>query len=264
MKKLFAFFAIAWQNTIAYRSERVVWTIIEVFPLVYMLSLWKHQEIIGKMTAQEASYLIFYYVLALLIARLTASHYEDWVIEMIKNGEISQHLLKPFRFQTFIMGNEMAWRASGMLFSIAIVVALFPVLRAAYQTLSLSLLHIAAFLLMLIIAFLQRFFFSWLISLLAFWLDEAHAFIHFKWMLEGIFGGQWLPVAFFPLWFQQISRWTPLYSWYTLPIQTITGKLSIMQIVTGIGVSTVWVGMLFAVGQFLWHRALKKYSAVGA
>jgi len=41
-----------------------------------------------------------------------------------------------------------------------------------------------------------------MIGMAAFWFDQSKSLIHLKWMSEGIFGGAWLPLYFFPQWLQ--------------------------------------------------------------
>jgi ABC-2 type transport system permease protein len=262
MKKFIAFSRITWQNSLTYRAESLVWFALEALPLVYMLSLWQSLEKSGRLSQAESSKLIVYFILSLVISRLTSTHFEEWVIPEIKDGNISKSLLKPFSYIHYLLANSLTWKIFGIVYLVPSAVLLYPTL-SNLTGIYIYPAELLIFTFILVIAFIQRFCVSWLICLTAFWLDQSKSLMHFKWMMEGIFGGAWLPLYFFPEWFQKIAQWTPFYSWYYLPIQFFNHNLSLEDITRPVILSVLWVVVLISLGKLFWKRSLARYSSVG-
>lgn len=129
MKKYWAFCKIQWQQTLAYRGESFVWFLLELLPVIYLINLWLSLDRSGLMSPEKVGGLIVYQFLALGISRLTASHFEEWVIDHIKDGSIAGNFLKPFSYQGYLFANTLTWRLSGFLYMIPTLFLLIPVWR---------------------------------------------------------------------------------------------------------------------------------------
>lgn len=262
MRKFIAFLKVIWQLTITYRGESLVWFILEIIPLLIIISFWQSLLISGRIDSVQFAQLVIYYFLTLVITRLSSVHFEDWVIDDIKDGKISTYLIKPFSYQVFLMANEVTWRFSGIIYLLPIILAISPFISKLNFSPP-SLIELVLFILILFIAFLQRYFIGFMIGMAAFWFEQSKSLIHLKWMSEGIFGGAWLPLYFFPTWLQDFSKFTPFYYWYYFPIELVLKKLALSEIIFGLTASVIWVLVLKILAARLWHRALYKYSAVG-
>jgi len=260
MRKFLAFLKIAWQETIAYRAESFVWFILEIVPLIPLISLWSYLEKINQMSHQQSVSLILYYLITIGISRLFSSHFDDWLIDDIKDGKVSSSLLKPFSYKMFLLANETSWRIAGFVYYLPVLAVLLPTVTGSLQTR--PILVIISFF-VLVVSYVQRFYISLIIATTAFWIDQSKSLIHFKWMAEGIFGGSWLPLYFFPLWIQTFAKFTPFYSWYYFPIQLMLNLLKPAEIVSGLITSIIWVIALVFFGNLFWKKAINKYSAVG-
>lgn len=262
MRKYWAFCKTTWQQTMAYRGESLVWFILEAIPMVYMMNLWISLEKLGRISVDTAGWLIAYQFLTLFIARLTANHFDDWVIKDIKDGTISKNLLKPFSYKGYLMANELTWRISGFIYLIPTLMVLIPV-RSMFGGVHLQYQQLFFVVVLLITSFFQRFFVSYIITLAAYWFDQASFLIHLKWMLEGLLGGAWMPIEFFPWWVRMIASMTPFYFWFTLPIRGFLQPISINEQLIFVFFSTLWVFLLFVITRWLEKKALFKYSASG-
>jgi len=253
MKKFFAFMGIVWQQTLAYRAEHFVWFLLDLIPAFVISNLWVyvHQQSI-----------VYYYVVNILIERLTATHFEDWMIDEVKDGKISTYLLKPFSYRVFLAANEITWRLSGLIFVIPSLFLFYPLLKNTPFP-NISLPHLLLTLTLIPIIFLSRFCISFIIGSSSFWLENSKAFSHFKWMCEGLFGGAWLPLFMFPIAVQNFARATPFYYFFFFPNQLILGKLNNVEIMTGLFVCITWLAILLIISTWVWRRAIRAYSAVG-
>jgi ABC-2 type transport system permease protein len=53
---------------------------------------------------------------------------------------------------------------------------------------------------------------------------------------------------------------------YTMsfPVELLMGRLRLREILLGIAIQWIWVTALYALNRWVWHRGLRRYSAVGA
>src|SRR3989442_11789867 len=114
MKKYFHVINIGIQNNLTYRFNFLMRTLFGLIPLVAMLYVWR-TIYEGKGTGSTVgdyslAQMISYYLLVTVVDALTAVNEDDWQIATdIKDGNISQFLLKPidyltYRFCLFVSG----------------------------------------------------------------------------------------------------------------------------------------------------------------
>lgn len=253
---------MSWQESLTYRGETIVWFLLEIIPTLIMISLWNSLYQSGRFSAAQHQQLVIYYLLTLFISRTTASHFEDTMIDQIKDGFVSFFILKPVSLKRALFALEASWRSTGLIYLIPVILFLpFMVNVSSLNFINLSTIFTLP--LLIIYLYTNRFFVSFLITLGAFWFEQAKSLVHLKWMAEGILGGSWLPLFFFPDWWQTIAEFTPFYYWYYFPINLITGRLSGFEIIKGSLISLVWLIFLYICSNIMWVRAVRKYSAAG-
>lgn len=253
MKKFFAFMGIVWQQTLAYRAEHFVWFLLDLIPALVISNLWVY--------VHQAP-LVYYYIINILIERLTANHFEDWMIDEVKDGKISTYLIKPFSYRIFLAANELTWRFSGLIFVLPSLLLFYPLLKnTPVPTITIHYLLLTLFLIPVI--FLSRFCISFLIGSSSFWLSNSKAFSHFKWMMEGVFGGAWLPLFMFPQILQTVAKFTPFYYFFYFPNQLLLGQLTNLEIFTGLTIFLTWFCLLYLLSTLVWRQVIRAYSAVG-
>src|SRR6266542_5941805 len=104
MKKYWHVINIAIQNTLTYRLNFVFRSVFSLIPLFATISLWRAiyagqpGDVAGYTLAQMTSY----YLVVTIVEALTAVTEDDWQIATdIKDGQISQFLLKPIDYLTY-------------------------------------------------------------------------------------------------------------------------------------------------------------------
>src|SRR5689334_15665023 len=106
MKKYFHVINIGIQNNLTYRFNFLMRTLFGLIPLVAMLYVWR-TIYEGKGTGSTVgdyslAQMISYYLLVTVVDALTAVNEDDWQIATdIKDGNISQFLLKPIDYLTY-------------------------------------------------------------------------------------------------------------------------------------------------------------------
>src|SRR6185503_18439801 len=117
MKKYRHVLNIGIQNSLTYRFNFLARSLFGLIPLMAMLYVWRTiyrgnaeksgSDMVGTYTLAQ---MVSYYLLASIVDALTAVNEDDWQIAAdIKDGNISQFLLKPidyllFRLCLFVSG----------------------------------------------------------------------------------------------------------------------------------------------------------------
>lgn len=254
MHKFLAFVRMATQEDLAYRAEKVIWTLVEFAGLVPIFSLWIVLGRAGKISPDQSGYLLAYYLIVLILSRLTTSDLEEWLIDDIKDGRISRDIIRPFSFHMYLFAKEFVWRMAYIFYIVPFVVALVLMVPSV---------RVVFLLPMVILIFSQRLAVAMLVAFSAFWIDQSKSLSHVKWMLGGLLGGGMLPLTFFPSWFQTVARWSPFYGWLYFPAQTVLGKLPTPQVISGLATSVMWTILLIGAAGWTWRRGLRHYGAVG-
>src|SRR6516164_4100590 len=101
MKKYWHVIGIGIQSNLAYRVNYLTRTLFSFIPLFAMLSLWRtiYQNHSGGSSGFSQADMMFYYLLVAVVDVLTAVNEDDWQIASdIREGNISQFLLKPIDY----------------------------------------------------------------------------------------------------------------------------------------------------------------------
>src|SRR5207253_7690204 len=114
MQKYWHVINIGIQNTLVYRVNFLFRAVFGLIPLMATIFLWRAiyagQAAGGEVAGYTLAQMTSYYLLVTIVDALTAVNEDDWQIAAdIKDGNISQFLLKPidylwFRFCLFISG----------------------------------------------------------------------------------------------------------------------------------------------------------------
>src|ERR1041385_7719837 len=123
VRKYFHVIGIGIQNNLAYRFNFLARTLFGFIPLIAIISVWK-TIYSGKNSSNVGDYslgqMISYYLLVAIVDALTAVNEDDWQIAAdIKDGNISQFLLKPIDYLWF----RLCMFLSGRLAYMAVAVA---------------------------------------------------------------------------------------------------------------------------------------------
>src|SRR5712671_591558 len=106
MQKYFHAFNIGIQNNLTYRFNFLARALFGLIPLTAVIMLWR-KIYAGKaddsvISTYSLAQMISYYLLVTIVDALTAVNEDDWQIAAdIKDGNISQFLLKPIDYLWF-------------------------------------------------------------------------------------------------------------------------------------------------------------------
>jgi ABC-2 type transport system permease protein len=267
MKKYWHVINIGIQNNLTYRFNFLARTDFGFIPLIAMLYVWRaiYQ---GKGTGANVgdyslAQMISYYLLVTIVDALTAVNEDDWQIAAdIKDGNISQFLLKPidylaFRFCLFFSG-RITYLAVA-----ATPLVLFILCYKSYFVLPADWTTLGCFLFSTALTALLQFFTSYAMAMLAFWVLEVSTFIFILFAFEYLASGHLFPLDILPRGLEQALYFTPFPYQLFFPVSIYMGKTTGLEIGRGLLIQFLWVLAAYVLARFMWARGIRKYSAVG-
>jgi ABC-2 type transport system permease protein len=265
MKKYWHVLKIGIQNTLVYRFNFFFRAAFGLVPLLATIYLWR--TIYGKNTSQIAGYtlagMISYYLLVTIVDALTAVTEDDWQIATdIKDGNISQFLLKPIDYLSY----RLCLFFSGRLIFTAVSVVpvtLFILLLKKYLVGPADWTAFGFFLLSVIMTALLQFLMSYTMALLAFWLLEVSTVIFIMFAFEYIAGGHLFPINILPTALAHALGYTPFPYLLFFPVSIYLGQVKGAALLQGLALQAIWVGIFYLLARFVWARGIRKYGAVG-
>ncbi len=267
LRKYWHVLNVGLQNHLTYRFNFLARALFGLLPLMAILSLWRTIYEGKGDEATVATYtlaqMISYYLLVTVVDALTAVNEDDWQIAAdIKDGNISQFLLKPvdylwFRFTLFLSG-RLTYLAVA-----CVPITLFILYWRQYFVFPPDWGTFGWFVISLAMTALLQFFLSYMMAMLAFWVLEVSTFIFILYAFEYIASGHLFPLDILPPALEQALYLTPFPYQLYVPVGIYMGKVTGSELVRSLIMQAAWVALAYLLARLAWHRGIKKYSAVG-
>ncbi len=258
-------FAMGLQSGLVYRWNFLLRVLFSLLHLAALFALWgaayAGRESIGGYSFQQT----MSYFLCLVIANYLISAFnEDYQIgEEIRGGTINQFLTKPIDYYTYRLTIFFANRlVTGVVVAIPILICL-PLL-GEYLPRDVEAWRWVALVPSIVLSAMIQFSIAYCFGLLAFWFLEIQGFVILSLAVETLLSGQVFPLDLMPRTLFEISQWLPFYYQAYFPVAIITGRVPDLAAANhGIAIQLLWVLLLMAGGRVLWHRGLRRHTAVG-
>jgi ABC-2 type transport system permease protein len=255
------------QNNLTYRFNFLARTLFGLIPLAAILYVWKaiyagktSDATVGAYTFAQ---MVSYYLLVTIVDALTAVNEDDWQIAAdIKDGNISQFLLKPidylwYRFCLFLSGRLTYLAVAG------VPLAIFILSLHRYFVLPPDAATFGLFLGSVVLTALLQFFTSYTLAMLAFWVLEVSTFIFIVFAFEYLASGHLFPLDILPPALERVLYFTPFPYQLYFPIGIYMGRITGSELVFGLIVQGAWVIGAYVLARFAWARGIRKYAAAG-
>lgn len=267
MKKYLHVINIGIQNTLVYRVNFLFRAAFGLVPLTATILLWRTiyegKEAGGTVAGYSLAQMVSYYLVVTIVNSLTAVNEDDWQIAAdIKDGHISQFLLKPvdylaYRFCLFFSGRVIYTAVA------FVPVALFILYHREFFVLPPSVGAFGWFLVSVLMTGVMQFLISYTMALLAFWVLEVATFIFILFAFEYIAGGQLFPLNILPPAISAALDCTPFPYLLFFPVSIYLGQTTGEALWRGLAIQAFWMVAAYVLARFVWSRGIKKYSAVG-
>ncbi|MEM4134188.1 MAG: ABC-2 family transporter protein [Candidatus Micrarchaeia archaeon] len=229
-----------------------------VFYLWNSIFAWNKVDEINGFTLSQ---LVTYGIVALFISNICITWLDSEIDLLINTGDILMKLINPIKLNVYLF---YIFR-SDFIFSIFTIG--LPGLLLSIFVLNISfldLLIIFVFIISLILAALINFFIDIFSGGLSFWTKEnIYGFRMMKSFLFTLFGGSFIPLVFFPQWFQTIAYLLPFQAAYNLPLLIYIGKIQGFEIITSILLQLFWVIVLYFTSSIYLEKSIKRFEAFG-
>lgn len=267
MKKYWHVIGIGVQNNLTYRFNFLARTLFGFIPLTAILLLWRNIYAGKGEGATVTTYTLVemtsYYLVVTVVDALTAVNEDDWQIAAdIKDGNISQFLLKPVDYLWFRFCLFLAGRATYLAVACIPIALVIFFLRDSF-VLPANGTTFAIFLVSVALTALLQFFLSYTMAMLAFWLMEISTFVFILYAFEYIASGHMFPLDILPPLVKQLLFFTPFPYQLYLPVGIYLGKVSGPDLVIGLAMQAGWVVVAYFFARFAWFHGIKKYAAAG-
>jgi ABC-2 type transport system permease protein len=267
MRKYWHVINIGIQNNLTYRVNYLVRCVFGFLPLIAIIFLWRAiyadqggGAIIGTFTFTQ---MVSYYLLAAIVDALTAVNEDDWQIAAdIKDGNISQFLLKPIDYLWLRLCLFCSGRVTYISVT-AIPLAIFIWCWHSYFILPPDGATFVIFMLSVGLTALIQFFTSFAMAMLAFWVLEVSTFIFILYALEYLASGHLFPLDVLPPAVARALYFTPFPYQLYFPISIYMGKIHGTELVRGLAAQSCWVVVTYGIARLAWARGLRKYAAAG-
>lgn len=267
VKKYWHVINIGIQNNLTYRVNFLFRVLFGFLPLLATIYLWRAvfgskpagQEVSGYSLLQMTSY----YLIVTLVDVLTAVSEDDWQIAAdIKDGNISQFLVKPMDYLTYRL---CLFFSSRMIYLLVAFVPLgiFIFCMRKYFILPPDPMLLVWFLVSVFLTALLQFFTSYAMAMLAFWVLEVSTFIFILFAFEYIASGHLFPLDILPPAIARLLQFTPFPYQLFFPVSIYMGRTTGSQLAHGLMIQAAWVVAAYLLARFAWRRGIRKYAAVG-
>ena len=257
------YWQVNWAEQWQYRANLLMYLAFWLVSPITYLAVWTTiANAQGSVNGLTAADFAAYYLTLLPVDILTSSitiHILAWKIQ---EGTISNELLQPVHpvlTNTFV--NNIAFKVLQLLVFVPVwimLVLLFhPALTYSWQSM---LLVVPA----LVMGFIIRFLMDGVITIIAFWTTRVWAIYNMNSAVSVMLNGGFVPLALLPIAVQAVAQFLPYQLSVSFPILLLLNHLTPDKIVLNFGLQVVWLGVLYALFTFMWRRAIKQYSAVGA
>jgi ABC-2 type transport system permease protein len=255
------------QNTLVYRVNFLFRACFGLIPLLATLYIWRAiyaakpggSEVAGYTLAGMTSY----YLLITIVDALTAVAEDDWQIASdIKDGHISQFLLKPIDYLVYRL---CLFGAGRLVYSMAaaIPVALFVLAQRQYLGSLPDAVTLGWFFVSVLLTALLQFFISFTLALLAFWVLEVSTFIFIAFAFESLAGGHLFPLDILPSGLATALGYTPFHYQLYFPVSIYLGRIVGPDLWRGMAIQLFWVVVFYGLARLIWRRGIRRYAAVG-
>jgi ABC-2 type transport system permease protein len=199
-----------------------------------------------------------YYVALLVVQLFTVSYEQHTFSNRVYEGQFADDLLRPHPVLLASLGENIAMRCWHAVIGLPIILAAGWVAGARFGWTDVTLAAPA-----LLLAAALRFLFVALLSLSAFWTEQAHGITGLGNTLIFLLGGTAVPITLLPGPLQALGGALPFPAMLGFPPEVATGQLTTVSILTGYTWQLVWIAVSAALLLVVWRAGVRRYTAVG-
>lgn len=266
-RALLGFYRAKFQNEIAvqfaYRGAIAIWLLALVSAPVISLVVWTTiaRENGGSAGGITTGQYAAYFVAVMVVNNMTFT-WIMWEMEWrVKNGFFSPVLLRPMHPLHNDLVQNLTFKMLTLTAMLPIAVVLAVVFGADFNP---SVGDAVAFVPVLLGAMAVRFLWEWTVGLAALWITRTVTLNQLYGTLVMFLAGQVAPLSLFPHPVRVVAAILPFRWTVAFPADVLLGRADGREMLTGVGMQLLWLGIAFLAMRQVWNRGVRRYSAVGA
>lgn len=264
MKKYWTIIKNEVQRQVEFRVSIAAFVVGNALELFIQIIIWTAIfQVADVIKGYNYNEMISYVVIGWLFMFLTTNYnFENIIAKDIREGSLSVFLVKPISYLRFISARSIG-RVMIALSVIVLQGIIYLVIFHDKLIFDLEVARAGILLLMLIFSYVIKFFFTVLIGLISFWINEINGIYFSSNMLIKFLSGAFFPISLLPVAFANFSLSLPFVYTFFVPTQLYLGKISVRDGLKGLAIELIWIVLLYLIIKFVWKKGLKKYEAVG-
>ena len=252
------------QKAMAYRFNLLTSFLADVVKTAVMLAVWiavyrQRSTIAGFDSPMMITYLLISQALNNIYGFHNAA--ERLITSKINKGTIGFDLLKPVRFTTARLAENLGQTVLQVIFAMLMIIGFkmfMPELSLPASGVYALLFAVSA-----CIGFFIMFSVSLMSGLLAFWTMSSWGLRNAKNAIVNFFSGALVPIALLPGWLQSIVNVLPFKNIIYVPTMIYMGQYSLQEALGCIGLQLFWAAALWLLTKALFGLAIRKVSING-
>ncbi len=207
--------------------------------------------------------MVMYLFLMPVVGAVMAERAYIIMSDEVKSGMIATQLIKPFSYRLRLFAESMGRKLSSILFyGLPILIGLMIYRYVSTGNLP-DWIHILRFLLSLVLGLIVSFFFWYIVGILSFYTTNAWGTHLIIGGINMIVSGRLFPLDFLPHWAQVAFTFHPQQASYYVPTMALIGHWDSARFWSSVGLQLFWIVFLFALGSWMWHRAVRHLTIQG-
>ena len=246
-----------------YRIAMLIWLLGGIIePLMYLV-VWRtvSEQQGGSVGGFNTNDFVVYFIAVMLVSHATFTWIMWEYVYRIRMGLFSVMLLKPIHPIHSDIADNIGYKLLTLTVMAPVTLLLAWFFDASWRPAPWTL---AAFVPVLILAFLMRFYWEWSLAMVAFWTMRIDAMNQAYIVVGLFFSGRLAPLSLFPEIVQRAADILPFRWMLSFPVELLLGRVTPRELLIGIGAQLFWLlaGYLFM--QLIYRAGIKRYAAFGA
>lgn len=249
------------QSQSAYRGAALMWVVNGFIIPIILMGVWLTIRQANQLPMDD-SQIITYYITSIFVVRLTQSWTGERLSYRIKDGAMSQYLVRPISYWVPGLSFDTGLRLIRIFSLLPFTFIFFFIFRSSIQ-LYITPASVTLFAISLTIGYFLNFFMQNIVGLTAFWLEHAYGANSMYQAFSALFNGSLIPALLMPPALLAIALYTPFWYVVGFPIEIIMGTLNSAQITQGFQVATIWIFVLGVLWRWEFNQGVRNYTSVG-
>lgn len=261
MKVFFAFFKQGFKSNSIYKADYFLGILSACIQIFITVAIWRALYA-GADSMDGISFRMLTTNFVLSIGLSYVFSFNDYAVQgKLYDGTIAMELLRPMDYRVGLLANDIGT------ICFKLITNFVPIFLIAIVGIGINgPVDLSSFLLFLFSVLLGFFILlglSYIVKMTTFWIMNVWSVSVLKGVFISVFSGITLPLWFMPKSVLRVIQFTPLDSIYFNPIQLYFNQMNADEIMFCFLKQIIWIVILFAIGNMMWHYGRKRIVVQG-